>query len=107
MRSKLAIALVLSVALLLACVVAGAAFALTRKAADAVPSPVAPLGCCETGDCCCPGQGACCDQSARVKTPEGATRRDNCCVTGDCCCPGHGDCCGSAESHGKDCCKAK
>ncbi len=77
------------------------AFNLTGKAQADTPvvateaQVVDAAGCCVTGDCCCPGQGACCDPAVKVKanTTTAVKKGDGCCVTGNCCCPGQGSCC--------------
>jgi hypothetical protein len=61
--------------------------------ADNTPDAVESDSCCVTGDCCCPGQGSCCDPAKRVAGAVKATKGTSCCVTGDCCCPGQGSCC--------------
>jgi hypothetical protein len=88
MRAKLIAltALVLSIA-------AGAAWAYSTTSQPA-PEPT-EAGCCVTGDCCCPGQGACCDHEKRA-APDVANslvKSESCCQTGNCCCPGAGSCC--------------
>ena len=99
------------------------AFTLTGKTAQAdtqtVAAPVQAdeaAGCCVTGDCCCPGQGACCDPAAKAKATATTTKSvkagAGCCTTGDCCCPGQGSCCAatatpSAKAEVKACCAAK
>jgi len=97
MRFKLFVALVLFP------IVAGAAWAFNKPTANAEQS----LGCCVTGNCCCPGQGSCCDLDARAKEKSvTATKGIGCCVTGNCCCPGQGSCCAAAMvgTESKDCC---
>ena len=60
-------------------------------------------GCCVTGNCCCPGQGACCDVTKRrSQFSATAAAGSSCCQTGNCCCPGAGACC-ATQSHA--CCK--
>jgi hypothetical protein len=89
----------LFVALMLLPIAAGAAWAFNK--------PEQALGCCVTGDCCCPGQGSCCDPGAKAKeTTVTATKAIGCCVTGNCCCPGQGSCCATAMvgTEAKDCC---
>ena len=97
------------------------AFTLTGKTAQAdtqtVAAPVQAdeaAGCCVTGDCCCPGQGACCDPAAKAKATAttGVKKAAGCCATGNCCCPGQGSCCAatatpSAKAEVKACCAAK
>lgn len=93
------------------------AFTLTGKTAQAdtetVAAPVQAVeafGCCVTGDCCCPGQGACCDPAARAKATSSVKKAAGCCATGNCCCPGQGSCCGDrtqVTTEAKTCCAAK
>ena len=84
----------------------------TRTVADPVQA-VEAAGCCVTGDCCCPGQGACCDPAAKAKaTTKSVKAGAGCCATGNCCCPGQGSCCAgtapaSAKPEVKACCAAK
>jgi hypothetical protein len=70
--------------------------------------------CCLTGDCCCPGQGDCCDPAAKAKATASGVKYvkkagPGCCVTGDCCCPGQGLCCApvAVTTESKSCCSAK
>lgn len=95
------------------------AFTLTGKTAHAdAPAATAEVqaanafGCCVTGDCCCPGQGACCDPALKAKaTATGSVKKgESCCLTGNCCCPGQGSCCADftqAKAGDKACCAAK
>lgn len=64
------------------------------------PAVVETDNCCFTGDCCCPGQGSCCDPAAKEKAATSAVKYvknagAGCCATGNCCCPGQGSCCGA------------
>lgn len=83
------------------------------KPADTPPAAQTEgAGCCVTGDCCCPGQGSCCDTSKRVsaEVAKTLTKAAGCCSTGQCCCPGQGSCCAtseSAKSGEKECCATK
>jgi hypothetical protein len=70
--------------------------------------------CCLTGDCCCPGQGSCCDPETKAMAATSAVKYvkkagAGCCATGNCCCPGQGSCCGvaAAKDEGKSCCSSK
>ena len=106
MRIKIAVGVVMVLALLAAGVTL--TYALTGSKAKADTPPVVNTepanevaGCCVTGDCCCPGQGSYCDPAAKAKAAT-AVKAASCCLTGDCCCPGHGSCCAPA---GADCCK--
>jgi hypothetical protein len=72
--------------------------------------------CCLTGDCCCPGQGDCCDPELKAKAASSTVKYvkkagAGCCSTGNCCCPGQGSCCGvaatAATGEEKSCCSAK
>jgi hypothetical protein len=111
MRIKMFVVVIVAVGLLAAGAVA---FNLTgsRAKADAPPAvnqepAVAAAGCCETGDCCCPGAGLCCDPAAKAKAKSPtAVKAASCCETGDCCCPGQGSCCApaTAAKDGKNCC---
>jgi hypothetical protein len=101
MRAKI---YVLAGVVLMAAAGAAWAYSVSNRAAPAADSPVpsdaATLGCCETGDCCCPGQGSCCDQTQRL-SPEvvkSLKRSESCCETGNCCCPGAGSCCAAKAS---------
>jgi hypothetical protein len=113
MRSKVFVGLALVVGLAAGGVAWGFSGSANRdEAAPAIQQEVATpaAGCCITGDCCCPGQGACCDVSVRAKvTTVVAKKATSCCVTGDCCCPGRGACCAtssvSAEPAKHSCCK--
>ena len=94
MRSKL------SVALLLGLIVAGAAWAFDKPLAKTKPVSTEGFGCCVTGDCCCPGQGSCCDPKAKAKATTSikiAKTGAGCCATGNCCCPGQGNCCAAVK----------
>jgi hypothetical protein len=95
----------------------GTALALTlRRTKAQVDNPPAATeaqalkadGCCVTGDCCCPGEGACCDPVLKAKAKAATTRVKKgagCCVTGDCCCPGQGSCCADlTKVDAKACC---
>jgi hypothetical protein len=77
-------------------------------------NPVETDNCCLTGDCCCPGQGLCCDSAAKAQANDSGIKYvkksgAGCCVTGDCCCPGQGLCCAVDEKNGdgKSCCQSK
>lgn len=105
MRTKM------SVALLLALLAVGAAWA-AAPAPKAEQASAARFGCCVTGDCCCPAHGACCatDGKAKVaKDAKAARKGSGCCLTGECCCPGRGDCCATvkAETKARGCCGGK
>lgn len=102
MRTK-----VCAFACLLAAAAGGAAWAFNGTAGShATVPPVAqsgeaePAGCCVTGDCCCPGQGSCCDLSKRATADEAKSLKKaaGCCSTGNCCCPGAGFCCATSEA---------
>lgn len=72
------------------------------------PATVETDNCCLTGDCCCPGQGACCDPAAKAASSTVRYVKKagaGCCSTGDCCCPGQGSCCGvtATTDEGKSC----
>lgn len=95
-------------ALVVTLVIGGAAWAFTGTDTPAPQDETA--GCCVTGDCCCPGQGSCCDPTKRatgdiVKTLK---KTANCCSTGNCCCPGAGSCCTATttevKADAKECC---
>ena len=118
MRTKLLALAVLGL------IAGGTALAITltgRTAQADTPTVAAPAqaieaaGCCVTGDCCCPGQGACCDPAAKAKaatTTKSVKTGAGCCATGDCCCPGQGSCCADtatvgAKPESKACCVAK
>jgi len=98
--------------LLVALAAGGAAWAFTGGnpvQADAAPvTQVTEAGCCVTGDCCCPGQGSCCDLSKRATADVAKTLKKaaSCCSTGNCCCPGAGSCCGAPQdsASGEECC---
>jgi hypothetical protein len=97
----------LSIAFLLGLIVAGATWASNKPTAKTEPVSTKAAGCCVTGDCCCPGQGSCCDPTAKAKAPtaiKAAKKGAGCCVTGDCCCPGQGDCCWVVKVQAKVCC---
>ena len=92
------------------------AFTLAGKAQADAPAVAAEaqaanaFGCCVTGDCCCPGQGACCDPAAKAKATAttGVKKAAGCCVTGNCCCPGQGACCADlTKAEAKACCTVK
>lgn len=108
MRTK-----VLSFAVLVVALAAGgAAFAFNGFAfngSDATPAVAATevAGCCATGDCCCPGQGSCCDltKQATGDSAKGLKKAVSCCSTGDCCCPGAGSCCAASNATVPACCK--
>jgi hypothetical protein len=110
MRAKLYV--LVGVVVLMA---AGAAWAYSVSGqtvpAPDVPAPEATVaGCCETGDCCCPGAGNCCDPAKRVSADVAKALRkaESCCVTGDCCCPGAGSCCAApADGDAKPSCCQK
>jgi hypothetical protein len=120
MRTKYIVA-----ALVVAASVAGTAWAFnTTKNAQVIDgqAPVASTevktietdNCCLTGDCCCPGQGACCDLTAKAKAATSGVKYvkkagAGCCATGNCCCPGAGSCCASSatSTEGKSCCSDK
>lgn len=120
MRTKLFAILGLAAA----CLFSGATWSLSGTAkfdgpatpisvtAEASEADAAALSCCVTGDCCCPGQGDCCDLTVRAKNvsaPKPAKRGGGCCVTGNCCCPGQGSCCAAKTeaTATKGCCAAK
>ena len=70
--------------------------------------------CCLTGDCCCPGQGSCCDPALKAKAAASVVKYTKkagagCCATGNCCCPGQGSCCAAAveKTEGMSCCSEK
>ncbi len=98
MRTKL-LAVVPFVVVVLA---AGAGWAISAQTSDGTGVAVSE-SCCVTGDCCCPGAGDCCDQSARSATKV-VKKGDGCCVTGNCCCPAAGACC---AAQGNACCDKK
>lgn len=80
----------------------GAAWAVSSSTAESE-------GCCVTGNCCCPGKGACCDLTQRKPQSEltGVTT-ESCCLTGNCCCPGKGSCCAKPDAAGTtSCCSTK
>ncbi|MFO0800558.1 MAG: hypothetical protein U0804_24075 [Gemmataceae bacterium] len=94
--------------------VAGVAWGYGASAAtkntDNPPATVETDNCCLTGDCCCPGQGACCDPAAKAASATSGVKYvkkagAGCCSTGNCCCPGQGACCGvtAATDDGKSC----
>jgi hypothetical protein len=105
MRTKLCAYLLCAVVL----VTVGTALAFNGPKTDPGLPTTAPAealaisdSCCVTGDCCCPGAGACCDPVLRAQAPANAVSRGpGCCEAGNCCCPGEGSCCGAA---GKGCC---
>ena len=98
--------------LLVALAAGGAAWAFSGTAAGDTATLVVQsseaevVGCCVTGDCCCPGQGTCCDLTKRA-TAEAtkSLKKAGCCSTGNCCCPGAGSCCATSEAvPAKECC---
>lgn len=107
MRTKYMAALAAVAGLL----VAGTALAYTLNTrnvrADDHPAPtvteVETTNCCLTGDCCCPGQGSCCDPAAKAAAETSGVKYvkkagAGCCATGDCCCPGRGSCCAATAA---------
>jgi hypothetical protein len=101
MKTKMFAALAVAVAV----AAGGAAWAFTESSQPVLPNEptqqptaVAAVGCCVTGDCCCPGQGSCCDPALRVtgEAAKSLNRAVSCCSTGACCCPGSGSCCAPA-----------
>jgi hypothetical protein len=88
------------------------------RAGDA-PATVEPTtaetdNCCLTGDCCCPGQGSCCDPAAKAAAATSGIKYvkkagAGCCATGNCCCPGQGSCCdlSAVKAEGTSCCSTK
>ena len=96
MRSKL------SVALMLCLIVAGSVWAFDQPTVNTEVLSAEGFGCCVTGDCCCPGQGSCCDPNAKAKAKLNTAKKSakkgfGCCVTGNCCCPGKGSCCAEVK----------
>ena len=70
--------------------------------------------CCLTGDCCCPGQGDCCDPAVKAKAATSGVKYvkkagAGCCATGNCCCPGQGSCCdlSAVKAEATSCCSEK
>lgn len=94
--------------------VAGVAWGYGASAAskntDISAATVETDNCCLTGDCCCPGQGACCDPAVKAASATSGVKYvkkagAGCCSTGNCCCPGQGACCGvtAATDEAKSC----
>ena len=94
--------------------VAGVAWGFGASAAtkntDNPAATVETDNCCLTGDCCCPGQGACCDPAVKAASATSGVKYvkkagAGCCSTGNCCCPGQGACCGvtAATDEAKSC----
>lgn len=109
MRSKMSAALLLGVLFVGA---AGAAWAFAKPSTVAEQANAEAFGCCVTGDCCCPGEGSCCDPTAKANaklSTKTAKKGFGCCVTGDCCCPGQGSCCAdfTVKVEVKGCCAKK
>lgn len=112
------------IALAFGLLIAGAALAVglgtsSLRAGDhettAEKATVETESCCLTGDCCCPGQGECCDKEVKAKAATSTVKYvkkegAGCCFTGNCCCPGKGSCCGgtaAAADEGTPCCSGK
>ena len=99
---------------LLCVMLAGSAMSFPQHNVKSPKPSITAVGCCATGECCCPGKGVCCAEPKEssgamscCEEPEAATasftnmvKTESCCVTGNCCCPGQGSCCANAQAEG-------